>query len=541
MSDVNKLQPPRIIKYSISKKINNALSPKFRKSITLHEFFPGKFLHGGHVGATHVVSNTYEIKESNDDLAPMKTQEHHDNKKVIVCCTTISFTDDALLLGSKPHNRPLFIVRVIREQHLNCILVDDGSTVNIMPKIMLKMFGISIDELPKSNLTIQGFNQRGQRALGMIRVGLSIGDMKSNTSIHVIDAKTSYNLLLGRPWIHENGVVSSTLNQGMKYIRDGEIVKIDANINPFAETESYFADAKFYLDSCERSVEKPLSIDDADVNSKEENEAQWTTTKLSKKTTEEVFVKLSSSEVFDRIGGSTPWVSVFERLSHKGERVSSKHIKEVSTTSKTSVFCCLETTRKSPSRKTLSKHKEQVHEEQGHFEVIGDKEICSAFPSCMKRKSILSISTDGPLKVQRRTIIYTCHPCKEAEKEKEAMLTIQGSQRENSDFVETSYHITVEDSPCLNVNDEVHEAPPQLEYGMQSTVDEHKELNLGTPKDPRPTFISALLTPQEEEEYSKLLTEYKDVFAWSYKEMLVLSPKVIVHHLGIKSGAHPVK
>ncbi|XP_019262764.1 PREDICTED: uncharacterized protein LOC109240565 [Nicotiana attenuata] len=565
----------------------------------------------------------------------MKTQEHHDNGKVVTCCATISFTDDDLLMGCKPHNRPLLVVGSIQEQHLNRILVDDGSAVNIMPKMVLIKLGISIDELSKSNLTIQGFNQGGQRAIGMIRMVLSIDDMKSNTLIHVIDAKTSYNLLLGRPWIHENGVVSSTLHQCLKYRRDGEIVKIDVDIKPFTETESYFADAKFYLDSCEPSVEKPSSVDEADVKSKEENEAQWTTTKLPKKKIEEVSIELSSSQgdiqtktdkehlvfryvprerrkkgqpllhectskkqmshkdiqhlkehmtipvaqipyvTFESTKGNLQADKIKEHYDRKafilleksgydfsnpsqlgevedevtGEKIHGLNESQMklrkqghyvatpkfglefslaeplrisSKRSKRDSFITIHldrgdegrTTRKSPSGKILSKHKEQVHEERDHFEVVADKEICSAFPSRMKRKSILSISTNGPLKVQRRTIVYTCHPRKEAEKENEAMPTIQESQREKSDFVETTYHITVEDSPCLDVDDEVHEAPPQLEDGGQST---------------------------EEEEYSKLLTEYKDVFAWSYKEIPGLSPKVAVHHLGIKSGARPVK
>ncbi|KAL0298654.1 UNVERIFIED_CONTAM: Transposon Tf2-12 polyprotein [Sesamum radiatum] len=33
----------------------------------------------------------------------------------------------------------------------------------------------------------------------------------------------------------------------------------------------------------------------------------------------------------------------------------------------------------------------------------------------------------------------------------------------------------------------------------------------------------------------------KDVFAWSYKEMPGLDPKVVVHHLSVKKGARPVK
>ncbi|KAL0416600.1 UNVERIFIED_CONTAM: Transposon Tf2-12 polyprotein [Sesamum latifolium] len=38
-----------------------------------------------------------------------------------------------------------------------------------------------------------------------------------------------------------------------------------------------------------------------------------------------------------------------------------------------------------------------------------------------------------------------------------------------------------------------------------------------------------------------LLHEFKDVFAWSYKEIPGLDPKVAVHHLSVKKGARPVK
>ena len=35
--------------------------------------------------------------------------------------------------------------------------------------------------------------------------------------------------------------------------------------------------------------------------------------------------------------------------------------------------------------------------------------------------------------------------------------------------------------------------------------------------------------------------EYKDVFAWTYKEMPGLDPTVAVHLLAIKQGVHPIK
>ena len=50
-----------------------------------------------------------------------------------------------------------------------------------------------------------------------------------------------------------------------------------------------------------------------------------------------------------------------------------------------------------------------------------------------------------------------------------------------------------------------------------------------------------LLTPKEEEGYLKLLVEYKDVFACTYKEMPGLNPSIVLHQLAVKRGARPVK
>ena len=72
-------------------------------------------------------------------------------------------------------------------------------------------------------------------------------------------------------------------------------------------------------------------------------------------------------------------------------------------------------------------------------------------------------------------------------------------------------------------------------------VDDLKELNLGTSEEPKPICVSALLSAEEIEEYYQLLLEYKDVFAWTYKEMLGLDPIIIVHHLAVKPGTRPIK
>jgi len=62
-----------------------------------------------------------------------------------------------------------------------------------------------------------------------------------------------------------------------------------------------------------------------------------------------------------------------------------------------------------------------------------------------------------------------------------------------------------------------------------------KELNFGTKEEPRLIYVSSSLMPEEQKEYFDLL-EYKNVFAWSYKEMPGLDQKVTVHRLFIKKG-----
>ncbi|KAM2148114.1 hypothetical protein ACFX1Q_004772 [Malus domestica] len=75
---------------------------------------------------------------------------------------------------------------------------------------------------------------------------MTIGELKSSVMFHVIDARTSYGLLLGRPWIHANGVVPSTIHQCLKFYQE-RVKVIYGDTKPFTEAESHFADAKLYM------------------------------------------------------------------------------------------------------------------------------------------------------------------------------------------------------------------------------------------------------------------------------------------------------
>ena len=83
---------------------------------------------------------------------------------------------------------------------------------------VMQHLGILTHRLSATQTTIYDFNANGTRPMGKIKLKCQIGDLRSEVTCYVIDADTSYNLLLGRPWIHHNSIVPSTLYQVMKYI-----------------------------------------------------------------------------------------------------------------------------------------------------------------------------------------------------------------------------------------------------------------------------------------------------------------------------------
>ncbi|KAK4394461.1 hypothetical protein Sango_1600400 [Sesamum angolense] len=84
---------------------------------------------------------------------------------------------------------------------------------------------------------------------------LLMDDMMSTSLFHVIDAKTSYNMLLGCPWLHEHFVVPSTWHQCFKYCRNGTVRKVLGDSKSFIEVELHFVDAKYYIEDAKKGKE----------------------------------------------------------------------------------------------------------------------------------------------------------------------------------------------------------------------------------------------------------------------------------------------
>jgi hypothetical protein len=134
----------------------------------------------------------------------------------------INFTDEDLLIGTVDHNRPLYNTGNRSGQKIDRILIDAGSSINIMPLKTLKTITLDVKNLTDEKVIIHGFNQNSQKALGAITLNLQCESLKAPTKFYVIDAETSYRALLGRPWLHNNQVIPYTMHQCLKYIENGK-------------------------------------------------------------------------------------------------------------------------------------------------------------------------------------------------------------------------------------------------------------------------------------------------------------------------------
>ena len=63
--------------------------------------------------------------------------------------------------------------------------------------------------------------------LGDVDLPISVGPHEFKVTFQVMDIPASYSCLLGRPWIHEAGAVTSTLHQKLKFVSHGKLIIVN--------------------------------------------------------------------------------------------------------------------------------------------------------------------------------------------------------------------------------------------------------------------------------------------------------------------------
>ena len=101
------------------------------------------------------------------------------------------------------------------------VLVDNGSSANIIFASAFEKMGIRREKLEPASTHIRGFSREKVQPLGSTQLVLTLGDpsCQATTTVRflVVDASSAYNVLLGRPSLNAIKAISSAYHMVIKF------------------------------------------------------------------------------------------------------------------------------------------------------------------------------------------------------------------------------------------------------------------------------------------------------------------------------------
>jgi len=120
------------------------------------------------------------------------------------------------------HNDALIVTAYIRRCKLLKILVDGGSSVNVLYSHALDRMEDALELaqkliIPQIQTLLYGFNMKEACSPGMAVFPVCTNPFNVITEFSFLDAPSPYNASLGRLWIHMMKAVQSIYHQLLKY------------------------------------------------------------------------------------------------------------------------------------------------------------------------------------------------------------------------------------------------------------------------------------------------------------------------------------
>ncbi|KAF8095005.1 hypothetical protein N665_0346s0002 [Sinapis alba] len=133
----------------------------------------------------------------------------------------IIFSAEDTLGIHSPHNDQLLVELGIGRCDITKVLIDTGSSVDLIFRDILDKMGIDLRDMKPSTRSLTGFNGSSEIMLGTIRLPVYACGVVRMVKFSVISAKAHYNIILGTPWIHSMKAVASTYHQCVKFPGSG--------------------------------------------------------------------------------------------------------------------------------------------------------------------------------------------------------------------------------------------------------------------------------------------------------------------------------
>ncbi|XP_050875985.1 uncharacterized protein LOC127079647 [Lathyrus oleraceus] len=148
-------------------------------------------------------------------------EQFHDVIAYVTTGNFLGFNDDELQIEGKNHNKALHISLKCIDTILSRVLVDTGSSLNVMPKTTFIKLPMEEISMKPNTLIIKEFGGSRRAVIGEVDLPTKIGPTIFNITFRVIDIHPGYSFLLGRPWIHSaevDGEITETPFQSLEVV-----------------------------------------------------------------------------------------------------------------------------------------------------------------------------------------------------------------------------------------------------------------------------------------------------------------------------------
>ena len=138
----------------------------------------------------------------------------------------LGFSDEDMAGTIQPHEDALVVTLRIGGYDVRRVMVDQGSTVDVMYPNLYKGLGLKPENLATYNSPLVSFEGRLVTPKGLIRLPVQAGTDVVEVDFIVVDVFSPYTAIMGRPWLHTLKAVSSTLHQKVKYPSGNQMLEI---------------------------------------------------------------------------------------------------------------------------------------------------------------------------------------------------------------------------------------------------------------------------------------------------------------------------
>ncbi|KAK0575845.1 hypothetical protein LWI29_008097 [Acer saccharum] len=168
------------------------------------------------VGGSEVSGVSYSTaKRHTQQVSNTQIQPGIEHPSKVDETVTFKSTDKSDMFS--PHHDALVISLHITNCLTKRILIDNGSSCNILFNSALKEMQVDESKLSRQTTMLTRFSREQKSTLGEIVLPVYTEGVNLYINFLVLECQSLYNAILGRPWIHELKAIPSTYHQMIKF------------------------------------------------------------------------------------------------------------------------------------------------------------------------------------------------------------------------------------------------------------------------------------------------------------------------------------